>query len=209
MALERAQDLDQLRVDLRHQLRELGEVAACCARPETTSSPCAFWRKSPEGSGAPVVSSRLKATPEPDASPLLPNTICCTLTAVPQSSGMRFRRRYSTARSPFQESKTAWIAWRSCSRGSCGNSSPVCASKIRLNVAVSARRSVGVELGVEPHAPLAPSARWIARLEPLALDAAHDVAEHLHEPPVGVPAEALVRGPRDQALDRLVVEARG
>ena len=34
--------------------------------PETTSSPWALGRKSPEGSGAPVISSRLKATPEPD-----------------------------------------------------------------------------------------------------------------------------------------------
>ena len=33
--------------------------------PETTSSPWASMRKSPLGSGAPVTSSRLKATPEP------------------------------------------------------------------------------------------------------------------------------------------------
>ena len=46
-----------------------------------------------DGSGAPVTSSRLKATPEPLSSPLLPKTICCTLTAVPQSSGMRLMRR--------------------------------------------------------------------------------------------------------------------
>ena len=34
--------------------------------PETTSSPCALGRKSPDGSGAPVISSRQNATPEPD-----------------------------------------------------------------------------------------------------------------------------------------------
>ena len=67
------------------------------------------------GSGAPVTSSRENATPEPEVSPLLPNTICWTLTAVPQSSGIRFWRRYSTARSPTQESNTARIASRSCS----------------------------------------------------------------------------------------------
>ena len=61
--------------------------------PETTSSPCALGRKSPLGSGAPVTSSRENATPEPEVSPLLPNTICWTLTAVPQSSGIRFIRR--------------------------------------------------------------------------------------------------------------------
>ena len=67
---------------------------SCVLRtPDTTSSPCAFTRKSPDGSGSPVTSSRLKATPEPDVSPLLPNTICWTLTAVPQSSGMRLMRR--------------------------------------------------------------------------------------------------------------------
>ncbi len=61
--------------------------------PETTSSPWALGRKSPLGSGAPVISSRENATPEPEVSPLLPNTICCTLTAVPHSSGIRFMRR--------------------------------------------------------------------------------------------------------------------
>ncbi len=61
--------------------------------PETTSSPWALGRKSPLGSGAPVTSSRENATPDPDVSPLLPNTICWTLTAVPQSSGMWLNRR--------------------------------------------------------------------------------------------------------------------
>ncbi len=61
--------------------------------PLTTSSPCASGRKSPLGSGAPVTSSRVKTTPEPDVGPLLPKTICWTLTAVPQASGMRLMRR--------------------------------------------------------------------------------------------------------------------
>ncbi len=61
--------------------------------PETTSSPWASARKSPDGSGAPVTSSRLNATPDPLVCPLLPKTICWTLTAVPQSSGMRLIRR--------------------------------------------------------------------------------------------------------------------
>ncbi len=77
--------------------------------PETTSSPWALIRKSPEGAGAPVTSSRLKATPVAEVSPLLPKTICCTLTAVPQSSGIRLILRYWTARSPIQESNTARI----------------------------------------------------------------------------------------------------
>jgi hypothetical protein len=71
----------------------ISEMSRGVRAPETTSSPCALGRKSPLGSGAPVTSSRLKATPEPDVSPLLPKTICWTLTAVPQSSGMRLMRR--------------------------------------------------------------------------------------------------------------------
>ncbi len=61
--------------------------------PETTSSPWALTRKSPEGAGSPVISSRENATPLHELSPLLPKTICCTLTAVPHSSGMRLMRR--------------------------------------------------------------------------------------------------------------------
>ena len=61
--------------------------------PETTSSPWALTRKSPLGSGAPVTSSRENATPLHERSPRLPNTICWTFTAVPQSSGMRLMRR--------------------------------------------------------------------------------------------------------------------
>ena len=61
--------------------------------PDTTSSPWAFGRKSPDGVGSPVISSRENATPEHERSPRLPNTICCTLTAVPHSSGMWLMRR--------------------------------------------------------------------------------------------------------------------
>ena len=52
-------------------------------RPETTSSPCASNRTSITGSAAPVEGSRENATPEPDVSPRLPNTMACTVTAVP------------------------------------------------------------------------------------------------------------------------------
>ena len=109
--------------------------------PETTSSPCALGRKSPLGVGSPVTSSREKATPLPEVSPLLPNTICCTFTAVPHSSGMRLSRRYSTARFPLQESKTARMACVSWSCGSCGKSSPVSSAKTSRKEAVSALRS--------------------------------------------------------------------
>ena len=61
--------------------------------PATTSSPCALARNSPYSSFAPVDGLRVNATPVPERSPLLPKTICTTLTAVPMSSGMSFARR--------------------------------------------------------------------------------------------------------------------
>ena len=62
-----------------------------------------------------------------------------------------------------------------------------------------------VELGVVLDAAVGLDALDLV-LELLALDAAHDVAEHLHEAPVGVPREALVVGLLGQPLHRLVVE---
>jgi hypothetical protein len=54
----------------------------------------ARWPGSPRTARArPVISSRENATPDPDVSPLLPNTICCTDTAVPHVSGIRLMRR--------------------------------------------------------------------------------------------------------------------
>jgi hypothetical protein len=44
-------------------------------------------------------------------------------------------------------------------------------------------------------------------LQALAGDTAHDVAEHLHQAPIGIPGETLVVGALGQAGDRLVVEA--
>ena len=40
--------------------------------PDTTSSPCAFRRKSPFSTFSPVRQSRVKATPVPESSPMLP-----------------------------------------------------------------------------------------------------------------------------------------
>ena len=58
----------------------------------------------------------MKATPVPLVSPMLPKTIATTFTAVPQVSGMLpARRRYVTARAPYQEENTALMAMRSCS----------------------------------------------------------------------------------------------
>ncbi len=67
----------------------------------------------------------MKPTPVPEDSPRLPKTIDMIVTAVPQSPGMPWMRRYSIAFFTNQDSKTAWTASRSCSCGSCGNIAPV------------------------------------------------------------------------------------
>ncbi len=71
----------------------ISEMSSGVRTPDTTSSPWALMRKSPHGSGAPVISSRENATPVAQSSPRLPNTIRCTFTAVPHSSGSRLIRR--------------------------------------------------------------------------------------------------------------------
>ena len=61
--------------------------------PATTSSPWALIRKSPYGLFSPVAALRVKPTPVPELSSRLPNTIVCTLTAVPRSWLIRSRTR--------------------------------------------------------------------------------------------------------------------
>ena len=64
---------------------------------------------------------------------------------------------------------------------------------------------VHAQLAVLAHAGTLPG-RGEDLLVALARDAAHDVAEHLDEAPVGVPREALVARVRGQAQHRLVIE---
>ena len=112
--------------------------------PATTSSPCAFKRKSPVGPLSPVAGSRVKTTPLPEASSRLPKTIAWTVQAVPRLSGIPSCLRYSTARSPNQESNTAATDARSCSKGSDGNRLSDCSSTRRLrSVSRSAMASAG------------------------------------------------------------------
>ena len=72
-----------------------------------------------------MAGSRVNATPLPLFSPVLPNTIACTLTAVPHSAGMLYLRRYTIARSFIQLPNTAPTAPVSCCHGSFGNALPV------------------------------------------------------------------------------------
>ena len=93
VALERAQDLRGGGRGSRASSCAARRGRAACGRRRRRPRPARRRRKSPLGSGAPVTSSRENATPEHEAGPRLPNTICWTLTAVPQSSGMPLIRR--------------------------------------------------------------------------------------------------------------------
>ncbi len=67
----------------------------------------------------------MNATPVPERAPRLPNTMACTLTAVPPRFVMPWILRYLTARSLSHEPNTAAIDRSSCSHGSSGNACPV------------------------------------------------------------------------------------
>ena len=88
---------------------------------------------------SPVEGSRLKQTPVPEVSPLLPNTIAITETAVPfkEPSLMLFNLRYLIARGFIQEPNTAPIAPHICFLASCGNSSPLTSLYISLYFATT------------------------------------------------------------------------
>ena len=92
--------------------------------PATTSSPCAFIKNSPYRLFSPVAGFLVNATPVPEVFPLLPYTISCTFTAVPQSCGISFILLYTSALSLFHDLNTALTASRSWTLGSCGKSFP-------------------------------------------------------------------------------------
>ena len=119
---------------------------------------------------------------------------------------MRSCRRYSTARSEFHELKTASTARSICSRGSCGNSRPACSTDKFLVGRGERLQVLGVQFRVARHA--LGLLRGVDRvLEVLAVDVEHGLAEHLDQPPVGVPGEPLVARLLGQAVDRLVRQA--
>src|SRR6266545_708108 len=64
---------------------------------------------------------------------------------------------------------------------------------------------VRTEIDVVTHAPGLLEGRQ-RLLERMRVDTVDHIAVHLHQPPVGVPGEALVPGYAGEALDRLVVE---
>jgi hypothetical protein len=80
---------------------------------------------------------------------MLPNTIACTLTAVPQLVGDVVQAAIGDGALVHPGANTAPMAPQSCSRGSCGNGLPI-ASRRQLLVARDERDPVvGGQLGVE------------------------------------------------------------
>ena len=102
--------------------------------PATTSSPCALIRYSPSISFLPLCPFLVNTTPVALSSPIFPNTIVTTLTAVPFAISfvMLFFSRYTIALSPIQLLKTASIDNTNCSSGVSGNFLLVCSSQIFL-----------------------------------------------------------------------------
>ncbi len=87
VALERPQDRDQLLADLGVPLAQLGERrAASAARDDVLA--LGVGQEVAGGLGRPGHLVAAEGDAGAGVSPLLPNTICCTLTAVPQLSGM-------------------------------------------------------------------------------------------------------------------------
>ena len=93
VALEPGEDLEQLACGSSGKWFAMRVEGSVLRMPATTSSPCALTRKSPYGLFSPVAALRVKPTPVPELSSRLPNTIACTLTAVPRSWLMRSRTR--------------------------------------------------------------------------------------------------------------------
>ena len=84
------------------------------------------------------------------------------------------------------------MASRSCSFGSCGNSSPVCVAVDAAELLDQRGEVVGVEVRVLRAGALALLRAVEGLLEQLAGHVHHDLAEHLDESAVGVPGEPHV-----------------
>ena len=95
----------------------------------------------------------------------------------------------------------------SCSQTSCGKLALRDLLHLCLELVHHALQVLGGQVDVEVHFLLFLDLVDDV-LELVLLDAHDHVAEHLDEPAVGVPGEALVAGPADQALDGLVVQAQ-
>jgi hypothetical protein len=92
--------------------------------PITTSSPCVISRYSPNSSSRPLMGLRVNTTPLMELALRLPNTICCTVTAVPKLMSMDSSLRYSRTLRERLEAKTSSTHLSSCSKGSSRKAAP-------------------------------------------------------------------------------------
>ena len=81
---------------------------------------------------SPVDGSRVKHTPVAQSLPMLPNTMACTFTAVPQLGGDIVQLAIGDRAVVHPRPNTAPTAPQSCSSGSCGNGLPVSLSIMSL-----------------------------------------------------------------------------
>ena len=100
----------------------------------------------------------MKATPVPESSPMLPNTIAMTFTAVPRSSGMPFTSpvRPRAGVVPGVGRPRRWPP-RAAPPGPRGRACPSRSRTSALNAATSSRQVVGGQLGVAAPPPAPPS----------------------------------------------------
>ena len=124
---------------------------------------------------------------------MLPNTIACTLTAVPQSSGMPWMLAVATRALvvPGAEHR-ADGAPELLARDPAGRARRVCSRTIARNSRTTLLPVVRAGARRRARTPRASLRASSARLEALVRDAEHDVAVHLDEAPVAVAGEALV-----------------
>ena len=99
------------------------------------------------------------------------------------------------------------MARSSCSYGSVGKSRPVSALTTFLNSADERLEVVDRQVGVAGVLAVGVLPRLEGLVEALGLHVHDDPPEHLDEAAVGVPAEALVAGELDQAVEGRLVEA--
>ena len=167
--------------------------------PDTTSSPWAFVRKSPLGSGAPVTSSREKATPEPEV-----------VARVAEHHLLDVDRGAPVVR----DAVDAPVGDGPLARPGVEDGqdrAPQLLARVAREVVEGAEAAgelaqrVDGEVGVETHAVFALDAGDLI-LEARAGHAADHIAEHLHQAAIGVPREPLVAGARGEPRDGAVVE---
>jgi hypothetical protein len=134
--------------------------------------------------------------------------MACTLTAVPQDSGISFNSRYTSARSLFQLSNTANTEPQSCSQGSVGKSRPNTGADQRFETVYQFAQVVGIEIGVELYAfflfyHVDDHFKGVVVFFGDGFEAHDHVAVHLYKTAVGVPSEAVVARFDAPALLRL------